>query len=79
MIYFKSTLIGFVTVLAGCVVTPFFVLMRVRLVMMKKSPGIGAVAGGVNPIELMHTVGFWVFVLVLFSAGFSLSVFTMRR
>jgi hypothetical protein len=46
--------------------------------MMTKS-GIGAVAIGISPIELMHTMGFWVFIVVLFAAGFLLSVVFMRR
>jgi len=77
VIYFKSTLFGVIAVLVGCVVAPFVMLIRARSMMTKS--GIGAVSIGISPIELMHTVGFWVFVMVLFSAGFLLSVFLMRR
>lgn len=77
MIYFKSTLIGIVTVLVGCLVAPIVILMRARSMMAKS--GIGAVAIGISPIELMHTVGFWAFLFVLFTAGFLLSAFFLRR
>ena len=77
MIYFKSTLFGFIAVVLGFVVTPFVVLMRVRWLTARS--GIGAMAGGFNLVQLMHTMGFWVFVLVLFSAGFSLSALFLKR
>jgi len=77
VIYFKSTLFGFITVLVGCVVAPFVMVMRARSMITKSATG--AVAIGINPVQLMHTIGFWVFVMVLFSAKFLLSVFFMRR
>jgi hypothetical protein len=77
VIYFKSTLLGLVTVLVGCVIAPIILLMRARSMMTKS--GIGSAAIGISPIELMHTTGFWVFVMVLFRAGFLMSLFFLKR
>jgi hypothetical protein len=74
MIYFKSALIGIGTVLLGCVATPIAMLIWASW---KTESGIMTV--GFSPMALVHSVGFWAFIILLFAAGFIPSVFFLRR
>ncbi len=69
MIYFKGVLIGFGTVLLGCLVAPIALMMWSGW----KSQG-GPSAVSFSPMglahHLAHSVGFWVFIIVLFTVGF---------
>jgi hypothetical protein len=75
--YFKSVLIGLGTVLVGCVVAPIALVIWASW--MTRKSGIGAAAIGFSPIQIMHSMGFWIFIIVLFSAGFFLSVLFLKR
>lgn len=78
MIYFKGVLMGFGTVLLGCLVAPIALLVWD----VWKSQGGGttvsfSLMGLAN--HLGHSLGFWVFILVLFTAGFVPSIFFAKR
>ena len=76
MIYFKSVLIGLGAVLLGCVVTPIAMTMWISW-----KSGVDTVSfspmGLAN--HLAHSLGFWVFIVALFSAGFLPSVHFLKR
>jgi hypothetical protein len=78
MIYFKGVLIGFGTVLLGCLVAPIALMISASW----KSQG-GAATVSYSPMglthHLAHSLGFWVFIIVLFTAGFARSVFFPKR
>ena len=78
MTYFKGVLIGFAAVLLGCLVTPIAWMFWTGW----KSQG-GVVAVSFSPMglayHLVHSLGFWIFVILLFSAGFVPSVFSPTR
>ena len=78
MIYFKGMLIGFCTVLSGCLIAPIAMLLWLG----SKSQG-GTANVSYSPLglahHLTHSLGFWVFVVVLFAAGFVPSVFFTKR
>jgi hypothetical protein len=78
MIYVKGVLIGFGIVLLGCLVTPIALIIWASW----KSQGGGATVsfspmGLVN--HLAHSLGFWILIVVLFTAGFVPSVFFPKR
>ena len=77
MIYFKSTLVGLGTVVAGCVVATIVILIWASW-MIRKS-GTGEAFIGFSPIQMMHSMDFWTFIVVLFTAGFLLSVLFLKR
>ncbi len=78
MIYFKGVLIGFGTVLLGFLVTPIALTIWASW----KSQG-GAATVSFSPMglayHLAHSLGFWIFSIVLFTAGFVPSVFFPKR
>jgi hypothetical protein len=78
MIYFKGVLIGFGTVLLGCLVAPVALMMWASW----KSAG-GGTTVSFSPLgltnHLAHSLGFWVFIMVLFTVGFIPSVFWSKR
>jgi len=78
MIYFKGVLIGFGTVLLGCLVTPIALMIWAG----RKSQS-GAATVSFSPMGLVnhfaHSVSFWIFIIVLFTAGFVPSVFFPKR
>ena len=77
MTYFKSVLIGLGTVLVGCMVAPIALVIWASC--MTRKSGIGAASIGFSPIQIMHSTDFWVFIIVLFTAGFLLSVLFLKR
>jgi hypothetical protein len=78
MIYFKGVLIGFGTVLLGCLVTPIALMIWASW-----KPQGGAATVSFSPMglanHLAHSLGFWVFIIVLFTAGFVSSVLFPKR
>ncbi len=78
MIYFKGVLVGFGTVLLGCLVAPIALLIWAGW----KSQG-GGTTVSFSPMglahHLTHSLGFCVFIIVLFTAGFVPSVFFTKR
>ena len=78
MIYFKGVLIGVGTVLLGCLVAPIALMIWASW----KSQ-VGATTVSFSPMglahHLAHSLGFWVFIIVLFTAGFVPSVFFPKR
>lgn len=84
--YFKSVLVGLGTVLSGCVITP--IAMMIWLIW-KSSKEAGAAGPGegraisFSPMglenHLTHSLGFWIFIFALFSAGFLPSVYFLKR
>ncbi len=74
MIYLKSALIGLGTVLLGCVVVP--IAMLIWASWKTESEGITI---GFSPMLLAHSVGFWAFIIVLFTAGFVPSIFFLKK
>ena len=77
MTYFKSVLIGLGTVLVGCVVAPIALVIWASW--MTRKSGIRAESIGFSPIQIMHSMDFWIFIIVLFTAGFLLSVLLLKR
>jgi hypothetical protein len=75
--YFKSVLIGLGTVLVGCVLAP--IALVIWGTWMTRKRGIGAESIGFSPIQIMHSMDFWAFIIVLFTAGFFLSVLFLKR
>lgn len=88
MMYFKSVLVGISTMLLGCLVTP----VAMMIWWFWKST-IASKAGPAGPGErqavsfslmgltnhLAHSPVFWVFILVLFTAGFVPSAFFLKK
>ena len=78
MIYIKGVLIGFGTVLLGCLIAPITVMIWLSW----KSQG-GAATVSFSPLglayHLAHSLRFWVFIVVLFTAGVVPSVFLPKR
>jgi hypothetical protein len=75
MIYFRGVLIGFGTALLG---TPIALMIWA----VWKSQG-GAPTVSFSPMglahHLAHSLGFWVFIVVLFTVGFVPPVFFTKR
>lgn len=74
MTYLKAALIGLGTVLLGCVVAPIAMLIWVSW-----KTESGGITVGFSPIALVHSVGFWAFIIVLFTAGFIPSIFFLKK
>ncbi len=74
MIYFKSVLIGFGAVLFGTPVA----LMIWAILNSKRGTTVSFSPMGLAS-HLEHSVGFWAFFIVLFTAGFVLSVFFPKK
>ena len=78
MIYFKGMLLGFGALLLGCLVTPIALMIWAGW----KTPG-GAATVSFSPMGLVshlgHSLGFWIFIVVLVSAVFVLSVYFQKR
>lgn len=78
MIYFKGVLIGLGSVLLGCLAAPIALTIWAS----RKSAG-GGTTVSFSPMGLAyhlgHSPGFWIFILVLFTAGFVPSVFLSKR
>lgn len=74
MIYFKSALIGLGAVLLGCMAAPI-----AMLIWMSWKTQSGPITIGFSPTALVHSVGFWAFIIVLFITGFVPSLFFLRR
>lgn len=78
MIYFKGVLIGLGSVLLGCLAAPVALMIWA---------GRNSAAGGTTVSfsrmglanHLSHSLGFWIFIIVLFTAGFVPTVFLRRR
>jgi hypothetical protein len=68
-------LIGFGTVLLGCVVAPIAMLIWASWI--PKSGDAATVS--FSPIGHLHSLGFWVFIIALFCAGFMPSVYFLKR
>jgi hypothetical protein len=78
MIYVKGVLIGFGTVLLGCLVMPIALMIWASW----NSQG-GGTTVSFSPLGLVnhlaHSLGFWMFFIVLFTVGFVPSVFFRKR
>ncbi len=74
MTYLKSMFIGLGTVVLGCLVTPIAMLIWASW----RSKGEAALVS-FSPTGLAHSLGFWFFIIVLFTAGFVPSVFFLKR
>ena len=78
MIHFKGVLVGLGTVLLGCLVAPIALMIWANW----KSPG-GETTVSFSPMglanHLAHSSVFWIFVLVLFTAGFVPSIFLPKK
>jgi hypothetical protein len=74
MIYFKRALIGLGTVLLGCVVAPIAMLIWASWTTETEEITIGF-----SPMAIVHTMGFWAFIIVLFAAGFVPSIFFLSK
>lgn len=84
MIYFKSVLVGIGTMLLGCLVMPVAMMLwwfgkANNLAANKAETGPGeGLAVSFSPMglgsHLAHSLGFWVFVVVLFCAGFLIAL-----
>jgi hypothetical protein len=78
MIHFNGVLIGFCTVLLGCLVTPIALMIWAS----SKSQGEAATVS-FSPMglaqHLAHSLGFWLFIVVLFTASFVTSVFFSKK
>jgi hypothetical protein len=74
MIYFKSVLIGFGTVVLG-----FVIALIALAIWAARKTGIGGMTFGFSPIDAAHSVGFWAFILVLFIVGFVPSLLFLKR
>ena len=88
MMHFKSVLVGLGTVLLGCVVTP--IAMMIWWIWKSSTANEAGPAGpgerqaiSFSPMglenHLAHSLGFWVFIIALFSAGFLASVHFLKR
>jgi hypothetical protein len=78
MIYFKGVLIGIGTVLLGCLVAPIaWMIWAIR----KSQDGAATISYSPMGLgsHLAHSLGFWVFIIALFAAGFVPSVFFPKR
>jgi hypothetical protein len=75
MIYFKSLLVGLCAVLLGCVLAPIAMLVWASWV---SQSGDGATVS-FSPMGLLHSLSFWIFIILLFLAGFVSSVFFLKR
>ena len=77
MNYFKAVLLGIGAVLLGCLVAPIALVIWASW----KSPEGTAVSFSAMGLasHLAHSLGFWVFILVLFAAGFVPSVLFPKR
>ena len=77
MVYFKGVLIGFGTVLLGCLVAP------IAMMVWASANSHGGTTVSFSPMGLAnhaaHSLGFWVFIIVLFTTGFVPSVFFAKR
>lgn len=77
MTYFKAVLLGIGAVLLGCLVAP------IALVILGSWKSPKGTAVSFSPMglasQLAHSSGFWVFILVLFAAGFEPSVLFPKR
>ena len=78
MTYFKGVLFGFGTMLSGCLVAPIaWIIWALR------TSQAGTAHVSYSPMglgsHLTHSLGFWVFIIVLFAAGFVPSVFFPKR
>jgi hypothetical protein len=74
MIYFKGVLIGFGTVLLG---TPVALLVWAVSNSQRRTTVSFSPMGLASHLE--HSLGFWVLIVVLFTAGFALSAFFPKR
>jgi hypothetical protein len=74
VIYFKSALIGFATVVFGCVIT-----LIVLVIWASRKTDIGDVSIGFSPIDAAHSVGFWAFIILLFAVGFISSLLLLKK
>jgi len=82
MVYFKSLLVGLGTALFGCVVTPIVMMVWAAWRASKAAPiGPGEQqAVSFSPLGFInHFWWFSPFIVVLFCAGFLLSVYLQRR
>jgi hypothetical protein len=77
MIYFKGVLIGFGTVLLGCLIAPIVLMIWAGW------NSHGGTTVSFSPMglanHLAHSLGFWAFIIVLFTAGFVPSAFFAKR
>jgi len=78
MIYFKGVLVGFCAVLLGCLATPIALMICASW---KSQGGAATVSFSQMGLahHLAHSLGFWVFIIVLFTAGFVSFVFFPKR
>jgi hypothetical protein len=78
MNYIKGVLIGLASVVLGCLAAPVALMIWAS----RKSPG-GGMTVSFSPMglanHLAHSSGFWIFIIVLFTAGFVPSVFLPKR
>jgi hypothetical protein len=74
MIHFKSVVARLGTVLLGCLVVPIAMLVWASW----KSQGEPALVS-FSPNSLAHSLGFWVFAIVLFIVGFVPSTYFLKR
>jgi hypothetical protein len=90
MSYFKGVAIGFGTAVLGCIVTPIVMMLwwfgKATIAANKAAPpGPGErMAVSFSPMGLINHFGltrpsFWLFIIVLFFAGFLSSVYLQKR
>src|SRR5579862_9451013 len=77
MMYFKSVLAGLGTVLLGCVVAPIGMMAWTSWNSHSETTVSFSPMGLTN--HLSHSLGFWVFILVLFTAGLVPYAFFAKR
>jgi len=75
MIYFKGVLIGFGTVLLGCPIA----LMIWAIWKSKREAVLVSYSPRGLEQHLTHSLGFWVLIVVLFTAGFLPSVLFRKK
>jgi hypothetical protein len=78
MIYFKGVLIGFGTVLLGCLVAPIGLMIWAIWKAQSATTTTNYSLMGLAH-HLSHSMGFWIFIFVLFLAGFLPAVFFPKR
>ena len=78
MIYFKGVLIGLGSVLLGCLAAPVGLMIWAG-----RNSAAGGTAVSFSPMglanHLSHSLGFWICIIVLFTASFVRTVFVRKR
>jgi hypothetical protein len=78
MKYFKGMLIGFATVLVGSLITALAWIIWASWKAQGGSATVSFSPTGLSD-HLAHSLGFWIFLIALFVAGFVPSVLSSKR